>query len=211
MPGATLYLDEFLEDRERKERRKRRKAFAGAIAVALFGLAAAMRMPPPKVETHVVEVPRPYAVEVEGSVTETVPIEKPVIVRTRVPGMIGRLPFVWPEANIAEITRTLEPSRPVHHLCVTPRRLGFSRGSGNDVVTVSNLGDTPICITQIGTISNQVRSGFIVDDGNCRSRQLQAGERCTISVALLDAKRETMYVLIANDAGEPDWLRLDSH
>src|SRR5437763_1379634 len=42
MRGATLYLNEMLEEREREQRRRGRKALGGAIAIAALGIAAAL-------------------------------------------------------------------------------------------------------------------------------------------------------------------------
>jgi hypothetical protein len=204
MRGATLYLNDMLEEREREQRRRARRAFAGSALVALLGFAMALRKPPtpdPKV------VFRDRTVEVECSVTQpatpaTPP--KPTILRQSVVRFIDPLP-PGPNRNIG-----LLDAQQAHHLCVTPRRLGLGGASGSDTVTISNVGERPISITQIGTISNRDASGFVVDAHRCSDRQLQPGERCTISVGLREAKRETMYLLIANSEEEPDWLRVDS-
>ena len=49
MRGATLYLNEMLEEREREQRRRARKAVGGAIAIAALGIDAAMHETPPKI------------------------------------------------------------------------------------------------------------------------------------------------------------------
>src|SRR5947209_7293073 len=108
MRGATLYLNDMLEEREREQRRRTRKAFAGAIVVALLGLAAAMRpVPPPQV------IVKWKDREIERVVTQIETVEKPT---TTVPAAATRavklLPFAWPPVDLVALT----PLRP-RHLC----------------------------------------------------------------------------------------------
>jgi hypothetical protein len=197
MRGATLYLNEMLEEREREQRRRARKAFGGAIVVAVLGIAAAMREPPPKVVIQKIFV----RVPVDRVVTRTETVEKRVIVHTAAPRTFKLLPLKWPSLAV-EVA-------PTRHLCVTPKWIGFGLNTTSDRVTVSNVGGIPIRITKIGTIPE--RSGFVVNADDCKGKALGAGERCTISVTLREARGETMYLLIANDTGEPaDTIRVES-
>jgi hypothetical protein len=197
MRGATLHLNDMLEDREREQRRRARKAFAGAVLVALLGIAAAMREPPVKViHERVVKT-----VEVECSVTQTAAVEKPVIVRTPIPGHVKLLPVKWPN-------NPPPPWEwPARHLCVTPKSINFGGSSISDWVTVSNVGDVPICITQIRPV--QAR-GFLVDVHDCANRTLDAGERCTIFIGVRDAGGEVMNLEIRNSLGELDTVRVEA-
>jgi len=197
MRGATLYLNDMLEDREREQRRRARKAFAGAVLVALLGIAAAMHEPPAKViHDRVVKT-----VEVECSVTQTEAVEKPVIVRAPVPGHVKLLPVDW----VVPIT-PLEPSP--RHLCVTPKSINFGGATTSDRVTVSNAGAVPIRITQIRPV--QARNGFIVYVHDCEGRTLDAGERCTIYIGAPEARGEVMYLEIRNSLGDLDSVRVES-
>src|ERR1043165_5879998 len=131
MRGATLHLNDMLEDREREQRRRARKAFAGAVLVALLGIAAAMREPPaaPPPSTKI-EV-RERVVEVECAMTQTVPVA--VIVRTPVPGPVKLRQYEWPSEPLPPL------ERPTRHLCVTPRRINFGGATTTDRVTVANI------------------------------------------------------------------------
>src|SRR6266498_3198668 len=111
MRGATLYLNEMLEEREREQRRRSRKAFGGAIVVALLGLAAAMREGPPKIVIQKIFVRVPF----DRIVTHTETVEKRVIVQTAAPRMFKLLPLTWPPLTV-EVA-------PTRHLCVTPKRI----------------------------------------------------------------------------------------
>src|ERR1043165_1851901 len=196
MRGATLHLNDMLEDREREQRRRARKAFAGAVLVALLGIAAAMREPPGKViHERVVKT-----VEVECSVTQTAAVEKPVIVRTPIPGHVKLLPVDWDPP--------IPPPEPSpRHLCVTPKSINFSGATISDWVTVSNAGDVPICITSIRPV--QAR-GFLMDVHDCANRTLDAGERCTIFIGVRDARAEVMHLEIRNSLGELDTVRVEA-
>jgi hypothetical protein len=199
MRGATLYLNEMLEEREREQRRRSRKAFGGAIVVALLGLAAAMREGPPKIVVQKIFV----RVPVDRIVTRTETVEKRVIVHAAAPPEIELLPLRRHTIDlVGEATAT-------RHLCVTPKRINFCGATVNDRVIVSNVGGAPIRITRIGTIPQ--RSGFVVNADECEGKELGAGERCEISVTLREARGETMYLVIANDAGDPpDAIRVET-
>jgi|GEM_PF-4407218 len=198
MRGATLHLNDMLEDREREQRRRARKAFAGAVLVALLGIAAAMREPPAAKVIHERVV---QTVEVECSVTQTAAVEKPLIVRTPVPGHVKLLPVDWdPPITLPE------PSP--RHLCVTPKSINFGGATTSDRVTVSNAGAVPIRITQIRPV--QARNGFIVYVHDCEGRTLDAGERCTIYIGAPEARGEVMYLEIRNSLGDLDSVRVES-
>jgi hypothetical protein len=204
MRGATLYINDMLEEREREQRRRTRKAFAGAIAIALLGLGAAMRQPkapPPTVVKTTVD--RPVPVEIECSVMRAVEVEKekPVSVQAATPPSIPLLPLRGHGIELVDPT-----AAPTRHLCVTPKRLLRFSGYASDHVTVSNIGETSIRITQIETIPK--RSSFFVNASDCDNRTLQARDRCTIVIALLEPYGETMDLRIANDAGEEETIRV---
>ena len=202
MRGATLYLNEMLEEREREQRRRARKAFGGAIAVAVLSLAAAMREVPPKIVFQKIFVRVQVPVPVDRVVTRTETVEKRVIVHVAAPPEIERLPL---RRHSLDLVAQAEPTR---HLCVTPKRINFC-GTVSGRVIVSNVGGAPIRITQVAATPE--RSGFVVNADDCEGRELGAGERCTISVTVRAARGETMYLLIANDAGDPaDVIRIES-
>ena len=192
MPDFTIRLVE-MEERDRKQRR-RTKLLAAAAVIAFL---AAMRRPEPKIpepEIRVVTIP------VHHFLWERIPVATPVIVPILPPRTFRMMPVQWPQMNVAI-------DRPERHLCVTPKRLGLGLATG-DRLTVSNVGNAPIKITQIGTVPP--RNGFTVDATDCENKRLQAGERCTISIAVRETRSETMYVLIANDTGEAETIRVEA-
>ena len=134
--------------------------------------------------------------------TRTETVEKRVIMHAAALPAIELLPL---RGHSLDLVAQTEPTR---HLCVTPKRINFY-GTLSDRVIVSNVGGAPIRITQVGPMPE--RSGFVVNANDCEGRELGAGERCTISVTLREARGETMYLVIANDAGDPpDAIRVES-
>src|SRR4051794_15975763 len=115
MRGATLYLNDLLDERERQQRRRGRKAFAGAVAIALLGFGAAAvrgsKATPPIVVTTTVD----RIGEVECSVMQRVEKEKRVIVVAPEPPPIPLLPSRGRQLDLLS-------APPTRHLCVTPRR-----------------------------------------------------------------------------------------
>ena len=199
MPGVTIYLDE-MEERERKRRRRTRALGAVAIISLLF---MATRQPETKIvrQTVVKEVRVPVDRIVTQTITQTV--EKRVLVPVAEPRQFKLLPFAYPDVA------GVDTSRPTRHLCVSPKRINFCGTTTSDRLTVSNVGDRPVRITQIGTVPE--RNGFAVNDLDCANRTLVAGEQCTIFVSVREAKGETMQLVIANDAGDPaDAIRIES-
>src|ERR1044072_8060550 len=92
------------------------------------------------------------------------------------------------------------------HPAGTPKRLLRFSGYASDRVTVSNIGEMSIRITQIHTVPK--RSSFFVNANDCDNRTLHAGDRCTIVIALLEAYGETMELRIADDADEEETIRV---
>jgi hypothetical protein len=188
MSGFEIYLDEY-EERDRKQRRRTKIAGAAAIIAMLM----AMRRPEPPaptviVKTETVAVPvfvsRPQAVT--RTVTQKVTVGEPRYYKP--------LPASWPDGP-------LPPSGLTRHLCVTPKRLVAVVGSTDERVTVSNVGDTPLRITAIGTPE---RRGFVIDDSDCANKQLEAGGRCTIVIIAREARDQPMRLRIDDDRGHSD-------
>jgi hypothetical protein len=193
MSGFTIYLDE-MEERDRKQRRRAKVLGAIAIIAFLIAMRRPEPQPPPapKIERIVDQVAVPVFV------TRTQTVTTPVIVRVQEPRVYKLLPAKW----IIDLPPSGLSAR---HLCVTPKQLTIL-GATNDRVIVSNVGDKAIRITAIGTAP--LASGFVIDDADCANRQLEVGERCTIVVTPHEARKKTMYLLVASDAGDHDVVEI---
>lgn len=192
---VRIHLNE-LEERDRKRRRRARALGAVAIISLLF---MATRQPEPKIVKQIVvqEVRVPVDRIVTQTITQTV--EKRVLVPVAEPRQFKLLPFAYPDVA------GVDTPRPTRHLCVSPKQLNFC-ATATDQVTVSNAGDTPIRITQIGTVPDW--SGYAVNADDCANRKLEGGDRCTIFVAIREAREETMHLIVYDDAGGRDEVRI---
>ncbi len=209
MRGATLYLNEMLEEREREQRRRARKAFGGAIVVAALGIAAAMREAPPREAPPPKIVDRPVPFEVECTLTRRETIEQRVIVPAPPPPAIEPL-TLGRHYSVLVADETVDPR--ARHLCLTPKNLDFSHGMGtSDRVVVSNPSGAPITIAKVSVDSDRAISGFVVTSKECDGRTLLPKERCTIYVTLCERIGETIKLLIAHDAEkDPEAMTIEA-
>ena len=196
MRRATLYLDEFLEERDREQRKKSRRLIAAALLLALLGMGAAMRKADViTVERKVVQtVYQDRVVYRDVTVVErSQPIRPPIADATP-----SALPLARDFAALVP-PEIVDPK--TRHLCITPRWINF-QSEGEETLTVSNPSAGEIAVTNIAFCSDRAKSGFEVRTDECRDRILRPGERCTIKVALRERIGETMSLLVATDAAD---------
>ncbi|HEY6141645.1 MAG TPA: hypothetical protein VI670_28120 [Thermoanaerobaculia bacterium] len=192
MSGLTIYLDE-MEDRDRKQRRRTKIVGAIAIVATLMAMRRPVATPAPPPAPEPIVIVKTETVAVPFVVTRMQRVTKNVTVRE--PRYYKLLPAKWP-------SDPPPPSGLTRHLCVTPKRLIVA--GVKDDITVSNVGDTPLRITAIGTLPE--RSGFVIDDSDCANKQLEAGGRCTIRIVEHETRSErmSMYLRIDDDRGDYD-------
>jgi hypothetical protein len=195
MSDFTIYLDE-MEERDRKQRRRAKLLGAAAIIATLM----AMRRPEPPPPPKPIVILKTEREAVPVLVTRMQVVPKPVIVEVREPRRHKLLRAEWPTGDGLPLS-----GLPERHLCVTPKRLTVA-GASSDRIVVSNVGDKPIRITAIGIVPE--RSGFVITDLDCANQQLEAGGRCTIIVTALEARNQTIRLVVDDDTGDYDSVRI---